>query len=69
MGNRASVRVGLAHVESRRYEAARLGTEAKFQLISAWLTGECYGTQALDTPADPAPDPTPAQPSVAAADR
>ena len=34
-GNRASVRVGLAHVESRRYEAAALGTEAKFQLISA----------------------------------
>jgi hypothetical protein len=58
MGNRANVRVGLAHVESRRYEAARLGTEAKFQLISAWLTGECYGTQALDTPADPAPDAT-----------
>jgi hypothetical protein len=34
MGNRANVRVGLPHVESRRYEAANLGAEAKFQLIS-----------------------------------
>ncbi len=69
IGNRANVRVGLAHVESRRYEAANLGTEAKFQLISAWLTGECYGTQTLDTPAEPASDATPAQPAVASTDR
>jgi hypothetical protein len=69
MGNRASVRVGLAHVESRRYEAASLGTEAKFQLISAWLTGECYGMQALDTPTESASDAPPARPAVPAADR
>jgi hypothetical protein len=69
IGNRANVRVGLAHVESRRYEAANLGAEAKFQLISAWLTGECYGTQAADTPAEPASDATPAQLAVVFTDR
>ena len=46
-GNRAAVRVGMAHVESRRYEAAQLPTDAKYQLISAWIAGECYGVSAL----------------------
>jgi hypothetical protein len=41
-GDRAAVRVGMAHVESRRYEAARLPAEPKYQLISAWIVGECY---------------------------
>ena len=41
-GNRAGVRVGMAHVESRRYEAAQLPKDAKYQLISAWIAGECY---------------------------
>jgi hypothetical protein len=41
-GNRSVVRVGIAHVESRRYEAAQLSTDAKYQLISAWIAGECY---------------------------
>ena len=34
-GSRAGVRVGMTHVESRRYEAAKLVGEAKYQLISA----------------------------------
>lgn len=45
-GNRAGVRVGLAHVESRRYEAVKLPTAAKYQLISAWIAGECYDVPA-----------------------
>jgi hypothetical protein len=36
----------MAHVESRRYEAAQLPTDAKYQLISAWIAGECYGVPA-----------------------
>ncbi|GEM_PF-302709 len=45
-GDRGGVRVGLAHVESRRYEAAELPADAKYQLISAWIAGECYGVPA-----------------------
>jgi hypothetical protein len=45
-GNRACVRVGMAHVESRRYEAAQLSKDAKYQLISAWIAGECYSLAA-----------------------
>lgn len=41
-GNRAAVRVGMAHVESRRYGAGQLPNDTKCQLISAWITGECY---------------------------
>lgn len=41
-GNRAAVRVGMAHVESRRYGAGQLPKDTKCQLISAWITGECY---------------------------
>tara|TARA_R110002167_G_scaffold77271_1_gene214667 strand:- start:1950 stop:3227 length:1278 start_codon:yes stop_codon:yes gene_type:complete len=51
-GDRARVRVGLAHVESRRYEAAQLPTEANYQLFSAWIAGECYAVPALATAAD-----------------
>lgn len=43
IGNRAGVRVGMAHVESRRYEAAQLPENAQYELISAWIAGECYG--------------------------
>jgi len=46
MGDRAGVRVGMAHVESRRYEAGRIPADAKYQLISAWIAGECYGVPA-----------------------
>lgn len=42
-GNRNRIRVGMAHVESRRYEAGNLLPDAKYQLISAWIAGECYG--------------------------
>jgi hypothetical protein len=41
-GNPSTVRIGLAHVESRRYDAARLPNAPSYELISAWLTGECY---------------------------
>jgi hypothetical protein len=41
-GSRASVRVGMAHVESRRYEAAALNADVPAQPISLWLTGDCY---------------------------
>lgn len=41
-GDRTSVRVGMAHVESRRYEAATIPSDAKYELISAWIAGECY---------------------------
>ncbi|MDH6263794.1 hypothetical protein [Bradyrhizobium sp. BR13661] len=41
-GNRAGVRVGMAHVESRRYEAVKIQSNPKYQLISAWVAGECY---------------------------
>lgn len=42
IGDRNRVRVGLAHVESKRYDATSLPENPKFELISAWLTGECY---------------------------
>jgi hypothetical protein len=51
-GNRSAVRVGMAHVESRRYEAAQLPTDTKYQLISAWIAGECYSVSASATNAD-----------------
>jgi hypothetical protein len=41
-GNRAGVRVGMAHVESRRYGAAQVPKDVEYQLISAWIAGECY---------------------------
>ncbi len=46
-GDRASVRVGMAHVESRRYEAANLPADAQYELISAWIAGECYDVAPL----------------------
>jgi hypothetical protein len=48
IGNRAGVRVGMAHVESRRYEAAKIASNPQYQLISAWLTGECYSVMAQE---------------------
>ena len=51
-GDRNHVRVGLAHVESRRYEAATMKGDAEFQLISTWLTGECYSLSTAATPVD-----------------
>lgn len=45
-GNRNGVRVGMAHVESRHYGAAQLQAEAQYQLISAWVAGECYAVPA-----------------------
>jgi hypothetical protein len=45
---------GLRHVESRRYEATRLPTDARYQLISAWITGECYGVRAPQAVVDEA---------------
>ena len=45
-GNRAAVRVGMAHVESRRYEAAKIQSNPQSQLISAWVAGECYSVTA-----------------------
>jgi hypothetical protein len=41
-GDRTAVRVGMAHVESRRYEESRLPAEPRYQLISTWIAGECY---------------------------
>lgn len=41
-GDRSHVRVGLAHVESKRYDAQQLPAKPKYMLISAWLAGECY---------------------------
>jgi hypothetical protein len=51
-GDRAVVRVGMAHVESRRYSAAQLPKDAKYQLISAWIAGECYGAPATAVAVD-----------------
>lgn len=48
-GDRAGVRVGMAHVESRRYEAAQLLTNQKYQLISVWIAGECYSVPTSTT--------------------
>ena len=42
LGDRNHVRVGLAHVESKRYDATKLPENPRYELISAWLTGECY---------------------------
>lgn len=61
-GNRNRIRVGMAHVESRRYEAGNLLPDAKYQLISAWIAGECYGV-----PAPAANTGALAEPSQAAA--
>lgn len=55
-GNRTGVRVGMAHVESRRYEAAQLSADAKYQLISAWITGECYSVSRQEVAEEAAPD-------------
>lgn len=41
-GDRSRVRVGMAHVESKRYDARRLPEDPKYELISVWLVGECY---------------------------
>jgi hypothetical protein len=46
-GLRASVRVGMAHVESRRYEAAALNPNTPAEPISLWLTGDCYADDAI----------------------
>jgi hypothetical protein len=50
-GDRSRMRVGMAHIETRRYEAAKLVPDAPFlqppALIvptSLWLTGDCYIT-------------------------
>jgi hypothetical protein len=56
-GDRAGVRVGMAHVESRRYEAPRLVTDAKYELISAWIAGECYGVRTPSTSPSASADP------------
>ena len=54
-GDRVGVRVGMAHVELRRYEAAQLPMDVKYELISAWVTGECYAAPAPVADTD---DPT-----------
>lgn len=40
--DRSTVRVGMAHVETRRYEAHRIADGADAVPISLWLTGDCY---------------------------
>jgi len=50
-GDRSKVRVGLAHVESRRYGAGHLPAAPTYELISVWLTGECYQLSNPPTPA------------------
>ena len=42
VGDRTQVRVGMAHVESKRYDARRLPQNPSYELMSAWLAGECY---------------------------
>jgi hypothetical protein len=44
-GSRTALRVGMAHVETRRYEAAALELTTLAQPISLWLTGGCYATE------------------------
>jgi hypothetical protein len=46
-GKRSTVRVGMAHVETRRYEAERLNATAPAQPISLWLSGDCYAPAEL----------------------
>lgn len=41
-GDRTKVRVGMAHVESKRYDASKVPANPAYELISAWLAGECY---------------------------
>jgi hypothetical protein len=41
-GDPSSVRVGMAHVESKSYGASSLPIAPYIELISAWLAGECY---------------------------
>ena len=41
-GDRAVMRVGMAHIETRRYEANDLGEDLPMVPISLWLTGDCY---------------------------
>jgi hypothetical protein len=47
-GNTGRMRIGMAHIETRRYEAEKLAPDAPFlnaALIvptSLWLTGDCY---------------------------
>jgi hypothetical protein len=47
-GDKSRVRVGMAHIETRRYEAAKLEPNAPFldpaSIVptSLWLTGDCY---------------------------
>ena len=58
LGDRNHVRVGLAHVESKRYDATNLPENPKYELISAWLTGECYQCAAPPEPPTEVPAPT-----------
>jgi hypothetical protein len=53
-GDRNHVRVGLAHVESKRYDARNLPDNPKYDLISAWLTGDCYQPTPVAAPEMPA---------------
>lgn len=41
-GDRARMRVGMAHIETRRYEANDLGEDLPMVPISIWLAGDCY---------------------------
>jgi hypothetical protein len=41
-GHPSKVRIGLAHVESRRYDARRVPMSPSYEVISAWLVGDCY---------------------------
>lgn len=50
-GDMSRMRIGMAHIETRRYEAANLVPDAPFLQSAAlivptslWLTGECYAT-------------------------
>ena len=47
-GDRSKVRVGMAHVESKRYDASNLPALPTYELISAWLTGECHRIGQID---------------------
>jgi len=41
-----ATRVGMCHIESRRFEIATPPPGAEYTVMSAWLTGECYRERA-----------------------
>jgi hypothetical protein len=49
-GDRATVRVGMAHVESHLYETVALTSDTSAQPISLWLAGDCYRQQDARAP-------------------